>query len=209
MDTSLKTLWLDLRHRMIDSVTVAQTSMSIRIPGSNNMWLGRFSDLSPELVDWAQSDLSDETRDTHATIYQSRQDAGAILLGGSKFGSCLVDFEGRIPLLFDEQARHLGRMGYPAHNNNQARKSLKHGGNCLVFRGLPVCVGSTATRMAMNAELFEKCAKAYVLATATGQRLTTLPWWVSYVATGRLKKDQKAAGLAFAAGQMPVETKGY
>lgn len=83
------------------------------------------------------------------------------------------------------------------------------GGNCLVFRGLPVCLGSTATRMAMNAELFEKCAKAYVLASATGQRLTRLPWWVAYIATSRLKKDQKAAGLAFAAGRMPVETKGY
>ncbi len=209
MEHPLKTQWLDLRERMLDSVNVAHTSMSIRVPGGTTMWLGKFGDPAPQVCDWAHSDLKDETRDTHATIYRSRQDVGAILLGGSKFGSCLADFEGRIPLLFDEQARHLGWMGYPAANNHQAKKSLNQGGNCMVFRGLPVCLGSTATRMAMNAELFEKCAKAYVLATATGQHLSTLPWWVAHIATRRLKKDQKAAGIAFAAGQMPVETKGY
>lgn len=209
MDNSLKTLWLDIRQRLVETGCAAQTSMSVRIPGGTSMWLGTFSDPAPVVLDWSRGDLADKTSEAHGLVYQSRNDVGAILLGGSKFGACLVDFDGVIPLLFDEQARHLGRMGYPAQSNRQARSSLKQGANTMVFRGAPVCLGSTASRMAMNAELFEKCAKAYVLATATGQRLTKLPWWVAYVATRRLKKDQKAAGVAFAAGRMPVETKGY
>ena len=209
MEHSLNSLWLDLRQRMAPSVTVPHTSLSIRIPGGTTLWLGKFTDHGPSRVDWSQGHLSDEICDTHAAIYRARPDVGSVLLGGSAFGARLVDVGGRIPLLFDEQARHLGWMGESADNNAQVEASLRRGGNCLVIRGMPVCLGSTPTRMAMNAELFEKCAKAYVLASATGQRLTTLPWVVCYVATRRLKKDQKAACLAFAAGRMPVETKGY
>jgi hypothetical protein len=61
----------------------------------------------------------------------------------------------------------------------------------------------------LNAELFEKCAKAYVLARATGLPMHTLPWWVCRIANGRLKKDQRRATERFALGLLPEEVKGY
>jgi len=63
--------------------------------------------------------------------------------------------------------------------------------------------------MALNAELFEKCAKAYTLAEATGARITHLPWWVAFIANGRLMKDEKRAERCFANGQLPPESRGY
>jgi ribulose-5-phosphate 4-epimerase/fuculose-1-phosphate aldolase len=69
--------------------------------------------------------------------------------------------------------------------------------------------GATAQRLVLNAELLEKCAKAFVLATATGAAIHTLPWWVCRIANGRLKKDQKRAEARFAQGLLPEEVKGY
>jgi hypothetical protein len=61
----------------------------------------------------------------------------------------------------------------------------------------------------LNAELLEKCAKAYVLAAATGQPVPTLPWWVCKIAIGRLHKDQRRAAERFAQALLPEETRGY
>ena len=78
-----------------------------------------------------------------------------------------------------------------------------------LVQGNPVCLGTTATRLALNAELFEKCAKAYVLAAASGGRVRPLPWLVRHVANGRLLKDERQARERFVQGLLPVESKGY
>ena len=66
-----------------------------------------------------------------------------------------------------------------------------------------------ATRLALNTELFEKCAKAYVLAAASGGAVRPLPWLVRRVANGRLRKDRRAAVARWAQGLLPEEAKGY
>ncbi|UZD97734.1 hypothetical protein LOY64_12270 [Pseudomonas corrugata] len=206
MKDLLRQQWLDLRQRLINLVD-AHSSLSLRLPGGQGMWLGKLNDPEPAWTAWTVSHGGDTQ--THATIYMARKDVGAILLGGGAFGNCLTDFGGVLPILFDEQARHLGYMGPPVNADVQLPQSLQRGGNAVVVRGVPACLGTTGPRMALNAELFEKCAKAYTLAQATGARLTRLPWLVSFVANGRLMKDEKRAALCFARGQIPPESRGY
>jgi hypothetical protein len=72
-----------------------------------------------------------------------------------------------------------------------------------------MCLGMTAMRLALNAELFEKCAKAHVLAVAGGGRARALPWIVRFVANRRLRHDEQRAAQRFAQGLLAEETQGY
>ena len=114
-----------------------------------------------------------------------------------------------MPQLFDEQARHLGPMAPATPPSALASSLQQHRCNVLMVQRRPLCLGSTATRLALNAELFEKCAKAYVLAVAGGGRVRPLPWIVRLVANRRLYKDEQRATQRFAQGLLPEETKGY
>lgn len=147
----------------------------------------------------------------HAAIYRLRDDVGAIAVGGGPFGQLLGSFGGTLPQLFDEQARHLGAM--PAQvagaEERDLRAALRHGGNALLVAGTPVCLGMTCQRLLFNAELLEKCAKAWVLAVASGGETGPLPWWVRRIANGRLKRDERRAARRFAQGELPEEVKGY
>ena len=102
-----------------------------------------------------------------------------------------------ISQVFDEQARHLGTMHPPVSMNEPKgfANALKDGANAVLVDAIPVCMGMTCQHVIFNAELFEKCAKAYVLAVSTGKTVTTLPWWVSQIANGRLRKDELRAAM--------------
>jgi hypothetical protein len=100
-------------------------------------------------------------------------------------------------------------MGRPVSGLEDLPAALAGGGNAAIVRGQVLCIGTTAARLSMNAELFEKCAKAYVLAMATGGRVKPLPWIVRHVANRRLMKDERRAAERFARGLLPEETKGY
>jgi hypothetical protein len=100
-------------------------------------------------------------------------------------------------------------MGRPAWSDTDLAAALDITGNALLLRGQPMCLGTTCTRLALNAELFEKCAKAYVLAAAAGGRVKELPWLVRRIANGRLVKDERRAAQAFGRGELPVESSGY
>jgi len=145
----------------------------------------------------------------HATVHARRPDAGAVLWSGGPFGACLSDFGGALPQVFDEQARHLGAMPPPVARVEDLARALSEGGNVVLWRGTPLCLGMTCTRLALNAELLEKCAKAYVLAAASGGQVAPLPWLVRRIANGRLAKDQRWAAQAFGRGDLPRESKGY
>jgi ribulose-5-phosphate 4-epimerase/fuculose-1-phosphate aldolase len=145
----------------------------------------------------------------HAAIYRLRGDVGAIAAGGGYFGAALADFGGRLPQIFDEQARHLGRMGAPARTVAALAPELRQGGNAVLLEGLAVCLGVNCARMLHNAELFEKCAKAYVLAAASGARVGTLPWWVQRIVHGRLRRDERRAAQRIARGLLAEEARGY
>lgn len=209
MNTLIRQQWLDLRQRLANQVVEPEASFSIRVPGGRTMMLGRVVEGEPEAYDWHAITSDNAQAITHAAIYRVRPDVGAILMGGGTFGFCLANFGGQLPVLFDEQARHLGHMGPPAGHERDLPQTLQAGGNSLMIRGVPVCLGTTSARMALNAELFEKCAKAFTLASATGKRISLLPRLIVYVANGRLLKDERRAAKAFASGQLPQEIRGY
>lgn len=201
IDTTLRSLWAEVRGRLAARQLLLGegASLSLRIPGSAAMWFGSSGDESPSRVEQAP---------VHSAIYAARPDVGAIAVGGGAFGTCLADFGGRMPEVFDEQARHLGRMGAACDAPGLA-SSLHAGGNALIVDGVPVCLGTTGSRLALNAELFEKCAKAYVLAAAAGGPVKPLPWWVRHIANGRLLKDEARAAARLAQGLLPEEARGY
>jgi ribulose-5-phosphate 4-epimerase/fuculose-1-phosphate aldolase len=172
------------------------------------MWFGAAGDDAPVLRDWTGC-TNDDRLSSHALVYARRSDVGAIARGGGAFGLRLADFGGALPQVFDEQARHIGPMPPAVRDDGELATALATPGSALMLRGTPLCWGTTPRRLGLNAELFEKCAKAYVLAIATGGRVRNLPWWVRLIANGRLAKDQRAAAMAFARGEMPNESAGY
>ena len=200
--------WLHLRERLQARrlLPAEAASLSLRIPASDKMWFGLATDAQPRQVPLHAASGDSEL---HAAGYRARADVGAMAVGGAEFGRCLADFGGAMPQAFDEQARHLGPMGPAAAAVHDVARSLRRGGNVLLVQRRPVCMGMTAMRLALNAELFEKCAKAYVLAVAGGGRVRPLPWIVRRIANGRLRKDEERASRRFAQGQLPEETQGY
>ncbi|MBT9595442.1 MAG: hypothetical protein IV094_05640 [Vitreoscilla sp.] len=207
-DELLRQQWLDLRGRLQARGLLASegASLSLRVPATDAMWFGLAGDTAPQRVPLRAASGDSEV---HAAAYGARADVGAIAVGGAGFGRCLADFNGVMPQAFDEQARHLGPMGPAAAAVREVAASLRKGGNALLVQGRPVYLGMTATRLALNAELFEKCAKAYVLAVAGGGRVRPLPWIVRLVANRRLHKDEARAARRFAQGLLPEEAKGY
>jgi ribulose-5-phosphate 4-epimerase/fuculose-1-phosphate aldolase len=207
----LKVLWSQVCTRLNEKglLDAPDATISVRIPGSNDAWYGAKRAQAPERVQWRGAQILAEGLRLHAAIYSSRPDVGAIAYGGGPYGLRLKDFGGRMPGVFDEQVRHLGCMGHPARRIDDLCGALRAGGNVTLVNGVPVSLGTTAARMAMNAELFEKCAKAFILASATGGRVKALPWVVRHVANGRLMKDEKRARESFSRGELPEEARGY
>ena len=207
----LKALWTQVCKRLGEKglLGVPDATISIRIPGSNDAWYGTKHADAPQRVQWRGAKIATEGLRLHAAIYASRADVGAIAYGGGPYGLRLEDFGGRMPGVFDEQVRHLGCMGHSAQRIDDLSDALRAGGNVTLISGVPVTLGTTAARMAMNSELFEKCAKAFVLASATGVRVKALPWLVRYVAIGLLMMDEKRARERFGRGDLPEEARGY
>lgn len=212
MTMALATLLSNLRTRLHDHHLLgADASLSLRIPGEAAMLWCAGSGGEP-----ARIDLSEAQGDAalHAAVYVARHDVGAASLGGGAFTRTLHGLGGGLPQVFDEQARHLGRTAAPLPDARgdlvaQARRCLATGGNLWVCGARAFVLGTTAHRLALNAELAEKCAKAYALAAGTGGRVDTLPWWVCRIANGRLRKDRRRATQHLLRGELPDESDGY
>lgn len=206
MDTeqALKALWCDVRRRLSVKRLLGgpAPSLSLRIPGTAAMWFGTATDAEPQR-------LAVDGDGLHAAAYAERHDVCAVATGGGDFGLRLADFGGTLAGVFDEQVRHLGAMPSPVCGTAGLAHALRGGTNVLMLDGHPLVLGMTGARLALNAELFEKCAKACVLAMAAGGRIKPLPWIVRHVANGRLMKDEQRARLRTRAGLLPQETKGY
>jgi len=208
MENELHALWLQLRDRLRDKHPMAREhgTLSLRLPGLNAMWFGHIDQTLPTRVNLKEPGAAAAL---HARIYVRRGDVGAIAQGVGVFGWRLPDMGGAMPEVFDEQARHLGRMGPEVRQGRGLDEALSAGGNVLLVDGVPVSLGTTGSRMALNAELFEKCAKAYVLAVATGCPVKPLPWLVRTIANRRLMKDERQAAQRMEDGLLPQESKGY
>ena len=200
----LAAVWHETRDRLAAAgLFDASATLSLRAPGGALMLVGGSG--APTPVDWRSPAL---VQSVHARVYARRADIGAVLHGGGAAGLQLAAFGGRLPALFDEQARHLGPMPPPV-TPSTLDAGLAAGGMALLVDAVPLCLGSQAARLALNAELFEKCTKAYVLAAAAGARASTLPWLVRRIAYRRLERDRRRAADAFAAGHIPALAAGY
>ena len=88
-------------------------------------------------------------------------------------------------------------------------ETLAGGGNAGPLEGRLLALGVTRNRMLFNAELFEKCAMAYVLARLGGGAVKKVPWWVRLIAGRRLRQDQARAASSHAAGEQAQELGAY
>lgn len=212
---ALREQWLQLRQRLAARRLLIRegASLALRIPGSTAMWFGRAEDDEPRRMDRiAHEDPGARDVALHAAVLAAREDVCAIAFGGGRFGAMLADFGGAMPGVFDEQVRHLGLMPAPimdAGKLDAIGPALARGGNVLIVDDRPLVLGTTPMRLGLNAELFEKCATAYVLAAAAGGPVRSLPWIVRHVANGRLLKDERRARERVRAGLLPEEAKGY
>lgn len=174
--------------------------------------------VSPELNVLDGGDMPDPLRPLaalHAAVYRARPDAGAILTNRQEWGSSLRLLDHPMPAAFDEQARQLGPSVLripedpvlsaddgPRLTQRTARIMME-GANAFLLRDGVLLLGMTPSRVLFNAELLEKCAKAYLLAVASGIYIPPLPFYVRYIAHRRLLKDERRAAASYARGEMP------
>lgn len=156
--------------------------------------------------------LSLETRgpgelspELHATIYRLRRDVGGAVVARTPWASALAAWLSPMPGLFDEQVRQLGRRV----ERMEGLWALENGHCAFLWGDSALCLGVTLERAVFNLELLEKCAEAFLLAAATGRRLTRVPLWVREIAMHRLRSDQKRAERAWAKGEAPAGFTAY
>ncbi|MGP8250830.1 MAG: class II aldolase/adducin family protein [Terracidiphilus sp.] len=193
-------------------------SFSLRIPGEEKMLL------VSGLEDWQQIDgrhlrrslflESDYPAALHTAIYQNRGDVGAIAVSSPRGVRLVAEFGGVLPTLFDEQARHIGSSARPIPDRTRASKErlrevFRRGDNAVLLGSQLLCLGMTCERVVFNAELVEKCARAYAIARATGRPINRIPWWVRMIAKRRLMKDERSAAISYSHGMRPENVRGY
>lgn len=208
-------------------------SISLRVPaadssaqgfywrtGANGIAGGIAGDASWQWQALQQACPPGSPAEIHRLAYLSRGDVGAIACTSQALGSHLHLCGERVPSVFDEQLRCLGK-DVPTLRSTltlaEAKAAFAGGQNafvlhqphhdspesqCLVF-------GFTPELLAFNTELLEKCAKAYLFAASTGMPIGAVPWIVRWVTARRLAKDRQQAARAFAGGQWAVIQKRY
>ena len=192
-------------------------SVSARIPGTPEMMLAtglkEWRDVGHAAIRTQSFTSAESIAALHGSIYLERPDAGAIVISRSGGARLLAKGGGYLPPCFDEQVRHLGRMGaaigeeYPSRV--RIRKAFGTGANAVLLSERLLCIGMTCERVVFNTELFEKCARAYVIASASGIRVGVIPGWVRLIAIRRLLKDERKAAASYLNGQFPESIVGY
>lgn len=145
--------------------------------------------------------LNDSVARTHATLYRLRPDAGAAAITRQPWGSALGSLDRPMPAVFDEQARQLGAAVERLIEPDAT--VLKKGANTFLYNEGVLLLGITRDRLLFNAELLEKCAQAFLLAHTTGEKIGRLPFYVRYIANGRLLKDERRSAESYARGEVP------
>lgn len=190
-------------------------SFSMRVPGSMKMILASGHE------DWRQiesADLHDFSLDSpeglsglHASIYRERPDVGAVVISSPQDARLLAGFGGVLPPLFDEQVRHIGPSVGPLRDkaNASAGKTFRRGANAALVGEQLLCLGMTCERALLNTELYEKCARACVIAKASGLLVGLIPVWVRLIAYRRLRKDERRAAASYSCGCIPEGINAY
>jgi ribulose-5-phosphate 4-epimerase/fuculose-1-phosphate aldolase len=193
-------------------------SVSARIPGTTEMlFIGGLEDWH-SIGDTPIAPTSFASRETaaalHGGIYLARPDVGAVVISSPSGVRLLAAGSGALPPLFDEQVRHIGLPSWtpPAagpQSKLRTAKAFRRGANAALLDGRLVCLGMTIERAIHNTDLLEKCARAYVLAQASGSPVRTLPAWVQFIANRRLQRDERSAEASYAKGELPEGTTAY
>ncbi|WP_343731252.1 class II aldolase/adducin family protein [Duganella sp.] len=191
-----------------------EDTLSMRLAGCDNILLQTGSGPAQrvDIVPVTDGAVAGPLAAQHLAVYRARPDVGCVLLNRQPWACALHALARDMPGVFDEQIRHLGRSvalldGPVELTANQAR--LQNGANAWVAPGHVLCFGTLPERTVFNAELLEKCAKAYVLATSAGLPVGRIPWLVRWIANGRLLKDERRAAEQYAMGQTPVLSTAY
>lgn len=183
-------------------------SLSLRVPGQAAAFFAR-AGKDPEVIRFA-NDFNEEVA-LHTRVYQARPDVGGIVVGSTTWMPALAALGVALPSLFDEQARHIGTPAPPvlAGDVEGLVESLAAGANAALIGARRVGLGSTPNRVVLNADLFEKCAKAFVVASSTGQPVRPLPAWASDLWYEHLRKDRLRAASAYRSGRVPEGMDAY
>jgi hypothetical protein len=183
-------------------------AVSVLLPGKASMLYRSRSDATPREL--PLSGPSAGTAALHAQVYRLRADAGALASISTATSDALAESGVHVPIVFDEQARHIGEAW---HGTDATRldRALLGGANAGLVEGRLLVIGVTPSRMIFNAELFEKSSHAYLLARgdAPGRKTHLVPWWVRLIAGRRLRRDQANAARCHAQGREAPELTAY
>lgn len=191
-------------------------TFSARLPGQGALAVTspRTKSCGVRIVPFAEAAPDEPVVALHAEVYRARGDAGALLTARLPWASRLAQLGEPMPAVFDEQVRQLGArverlptQGSSLGDAGTAR--LARGANAFLLGEEVLVVGVTPERAVLNAEVLEKCAKAFLLARLAGGPIRTIPWLVRWIAGGRLRKDERRAAEAYARGETPGRLSTY
>jgi len=166
-------------------------------------WFGGSTDQAPELVDFLEADADQSVKSNHAYVYRTRLDVTAIASGCGTWGRHLLGTVASLPIIFDDQARHLGQLRESEIEEGVSHEALKSGTNVVLAAGDLMVFGMTGKRLVLNAELFELCATEYTLAKTAGAPIKSPSCFARFVATRRLWADEARAAKRVAVGLLP------
>ena len=141
----------------------------------------------------------------HAAIYNERKDIKAIIHTHQAIASALTLIKAPIPALFDEQVRFLGRsveiIPYAPSGTGmlvkQVAKHVRNHNNAFLMQNHGALVfGDSMERAIENAQILEKCAKAYLLSLLSERKINQLPLPIREIVFQMLRKDQKLAEVS-------------
>ena len=187
----------------------AKDSLSLRHPGEPTYDLWSFAEENAPLTQSPRQAFVATEGGLHGAIYRERGDVGAIVMAATPWAGRLSESPAGMPAIFDEQVRHIGTNVPRVTSEAELLSSLATGNNAFHLGKQIVCLGTTLERVVFNLELLEKCAKSFLLASATGGAVRQIPWIIQRIAFGRLRKDERRAAESFARGEFPAAAKGY
>jgi hypothetical protein len=191
------------RTRLQQRQLLAHGLFSVRIPGSMAL-AAALPEGEPQILSFKEAE-ADPLAALHVQAYRHRRDAGAVASGCPPWGAALASLARTMPVVFDEQARHLGPSVLPL----DGPASLAPPRNAYFLSAGCLCLGTTPDRAVFNAELLEKCAHAYLLAILAGGRVKRIPFLIRLIAGSRLRRDQRIAAAALATGAFAQTATAY
>lgn len=201
---------LERAHRRLSGkglLSAGDDAVSVLLPGTGTML---YRSLGDERARELAFTSASGPAALHAQVYRLRPDAGAVATASTPSSATLAQRGGRVPIVFDEQARHIGEA-WPSTRASELTSALAGGANAGAVDGRWLVLGVTPSRMIFNVELFEKSAHAFLLARGDGPGRKThrVPWWVCWIAGRRLRRDQARAARCHREGRPSPELIAY